>query len=278
MHELLLFGSVPESRHHQVLSVLAGITANSSPPAIRERHSLYWPARDPNSQPIGPIRTGASQSVDAGKVHKKGQQSREAQVTHVIERLGTAVEEVNGQLDGHGDMEGVEGNSEAALGKSAREDRVDGMPIYTIRFDELPDPGIRTHNARKVDIRMVDDQEQVEDYVSRHLLVMQTQYLLTGDQFVYNNILLRLYRVMQLIAHDSNESPNLDVQPLSAFEQRLLDRSGYYVLEASVMLEDGTDAELVSRGTDALKRLKDELEGCVELRAVDRLSLDVRIR
>lgn len=50
MHELLLFGIVPESHHHHILSVLAGVTAMHPLPLL-EHHLIFKPTRKPSTTP-----------------------------------------------------------------------------------------------------------------------------------------------------------------------------------------------------------------------------------
>ena len=48
MHELLLHATLPPTRHHQVLSVLAGIAA-MQPVPILEKHLLFKPLLQPGA-------------------------------------------------------------------------------------------------------------------------------------------------------------------------------------------------------------------------------------
>jgi mediator of RNA polymerase II transcription subunit 18 len=64
MHELLLMGQVPASRHAQVLSVLTGLTA-AQPQRVVEQHVLFKPVRSAPSD--GPQRGGGTQVIAAGK-------------------------------------------------------------------------------------------------------------------------------------------------------------------------------------------------------------------
>ena len=49
MHELLLFGQVPASRHDQILKVLAGIAA-MQPQLVVERHLIFRPTKPPGTK------------------------------------------------------------------------------------------------------------------------------------------------------------------------------------------------------------------------------------
>lgn len=62
MHELLLFGQVPASRHTQVLNVLAGIAAMQPQPVL-EKHLVFKPNRKPA---LGrQMQVGGAQDVQA---------------------------------------------------------------------------------------------------------------------------------------------------------------------------------------------------------------------
>lgn len=67
MHELLLFGQVPASRHEQLLKILAGVTA-MQPHRIIERHAVYKPAKGPIQQRV---QVGGSQSIQQQKLQKE---------------------------------------------------------------------------------------------------------------------------------------------------------------------------------------------------------------
>lgn len=60
MHELLLFGQVPSSRHEQVLSILAGIAAMQPQPFL-EKRLVFKPAKLPPGP--RPSHAGAVQGV-----------------------------------------------------------------------------------------------------------------------------------------------------------------------------------------------------------------------
>lgn len=65
MHELLLFGQVPLSRHEQVLSILAGVAAMQPQPFL-EKHLVFKPARLPSG--FRPGHTGAVQGVPNAQI------------------------------------------------------------------------------------------------------------------------------------------------------------------------------------------------------------------
>lgn len=65
---------------------------------------------------------------------------------------------------------------------------------------------------------------------------------------------------------------------LADLNTTLLDKSDAYILQASLCLEENPSPDLLGHGTEELRRLKDELDGCVELGMVNRLSLDTKVK
>ncbi|KAL8672030.1 MAG: hypothetical protein Q9224_007596, partial [Gallowayella concinna] len=95
MHELLLHGSIPTSRHHQILSILAGITA-MQPQPFHEKHYIYKPTR-----PISRTTTtqiGGSQAVQS-KQNNPMQTAMQGAMQGDLFYLHL-VEDLTGKMDG----------------------------------------------------------------------------------------------------------------------------------------------------------------------------------
>ena len=65
MHELLLFGQIPASRHDQVLNILAGVAAMQPVPVL-EKHLVFKPNRLPAS--ARPVQVGGAQGIQKSQV------------------------------------------------------------------------------------------------------------------------------------------------------------------------------------------------------------------
>lgn len=65
MHELLLFGQIPASRHDQVLNILAGV-AGMQPVPVLEKHLVFKPNRLPAS--ARPVQVGGAQDIQKSQV------------------------------------------------------------------------------------------------------------------------------------------------------------------------------------------------------------------
>lgn len=59
---------------------------------------------------------------------------------------------------------------------------------------------------------------------------------------------------------------------------RLLDASGAYTLQAAVSVADTSRPEVVSRATSELLHFRSIMRGIVDMRVVERLSLDTRVK
>ena len=109
-----------------------------------------------------------------------------------------------------------------------------------------------------------------------------SHYVVSGSQFIHNNVILLLHRI--LIPPETASKPTASTH---AFEKELmdsvkpLDTSGAYVVEARLEIADPPGDppgnELVTRGLREMQRLKESMQGVVEFRSVDRMSLGTRV-
>ncbi len=102
-----------------------------------------------------------------------------------------------------------------------------------------------------------------------------TEYVLQGHRVVHNNVILSLHRLLRFPPSDEGR-PRSELISLDSLG--LLDDSGAYMLQASIRLHDGGNPEIIALGVKELNALKAELKGVVELKLVDRLSLDTRAK
>lgn len=61
-------------------------------------------------------------------------------------------------------------------------------------------------------------------------------------------------------------------------DNALVDKSGAYMLQATLNVVDHPPTDLMKQGMDQLEKLRQELDGCVELGVVNRMALDVSIK
>jgi mediator of RNA polymerase II transcription subunit 18 len=133
MHELLLYGQVPASRHDQVLKILAGVAA-VQPRRILQRCIVYKPQREPE-EPGSNARRGGTQNV----VVKQAKQTTVAAAlyyTKLVQRLDE---------DDFGNGEGLP----KADGKVLSANVKDGEgPKWSMRWEDIPDTGDRGVSMR----------------------------------------------------------------------------------------------------------------------------------
>lgn len=95
-----------------------------------------------------------------------------------------------------------------------------------------------------------------------------------GDIFIHNDIVIFLHRVL----HYPTESQEPRRQLPALNEMTPLDRSGGYVLQAAITVQDGSNQETMEIASQHLFGLREQLKSAVRLEQADRLSLDTRAK
>ena len=89
--------------------------------------------------------------------------------------------------------------------------------------------------------------------------------------------MLNLYRALHFAA--SEEIQSAPRNKLPAFDSlNLLDESGAYLLEASLLLGQDLKPEIETKGTNELRDFQSRIKGMVNLKVPERLSLDTRVK
>lgn len=123
MHELLLYGQIPEARHDQVLKILAGVAA-MQPRRILQRCIVYKPQREPEEPGLNQ-RRGGTQNIAVKNV-KQTSAAAPLYYTKLVQKL---------DKDDFGAQD---------AGKVLSADVKDGEePRWSIRWEEQPDTGDR---------------------------------------------------------------------------------------------------------------------------------------
>ncbi|KAL8874760.1 MAG: hypothetical protein Q9198_006791 [Flavoplaca austrocitrina] len=129
MHELLLHGTVPSTRHNQVLSILAGIAA-MQPQPYHERRHIYKPTR-PIVRPS--MQVGGSQAVQSKQANPmqtvQGAIQGDLFYLHLVEDLVA-------ESEGKGDVE-IKGEG-GEVGGVEMMDSGDGADGVCIPFFQTP--------------------------------------------------------------------------------------------------------------------------------------------
>jgi len=147
MHELLLYGQLPESRHGQLMNVLAGLTA-MQPHRVIERHVFFQPTHGPVQ---AQVQKGGSQGLYK-KTPKQvpGQQNRDLFHTHLVKVLD--------------EDEFAKGSDAMDLDNHVTEED-DEKRIWQWQFRDVPEGGKRAATFRMIediDITAGDPQAYME--------------------------------------------------------------------------------------------------------------------
>ncbi|KAI9874271.1 MAG: Mediator of RNA polymerase II transcription subunit 18 [Pleopsidium flavum] len=281
MHELLLFAQVPPLQHNQLLKILAGV-AGMQPHRVVERHLIFKPRRS-SGQSWAPV--GGSQGVQNSQT-----QALQGQLHNELFYL-QLVGEVSESSFGSRTAANVKGSEHEDLDMRENDDDEEGggreqpngnkhqqeKQAWSLEFRDFPEvPGRRPVTSRmmsSVDIVAGDAAAFLDSLGYSYA----SEYVLEGQRFIHQNLILLLHRVMQFpTGEEFHSSPR---KGLHTFESVMpLDPSGAYVLQASIRIQDGSKPESISVGINELKAFKEMMRGVVDLDVGDRLALDTRVR
>lgn len=104
-----------------------------------------------------------------------------------------------------------------------------------------------------------------------------TEYVVEGDIFVHIDVVLFLHRVLCYPAEGEGQQKPRRQLPFFG-ELSPLDKSGSYVLQAAITVQDGSNQETMKAASQQLLAIREQLRLAVRLEQADRLSLDTRAR
>ncbi|KAJ5217607.1 mediator of RNA polymerase II transcription subunit 18 [Penicillium citrinum] len=283
MHELLLFASVPTHQHEELLQQLAGLTA-MQPRHCLERRLIFKAYRKPG---LANARVGASQDLQSGDLQR----------VNKMLNGGMFYTQVVGPVH-PSDFADAGVTSDAPTGSNANpspadpDTKMDGTDEATanspstydfdkqswkLEFRDIPEAGTRSAVTARVMASAALPHGDIVPSMNAWGYSFVTEYLVEGDMFVHNDIVIYLHRVL----HYPN-SPGEEREPrhqLPAFQQMSpLEKSGSYVLQASITVQDGSNQETMKTASQHLFGLREQLKSAVRLEMADRLSLDTRAK
>ena len=104
-----------------------------------------------------------------------------------------------------------------------------------------------------------------------------TEYLVEGVIFIHNDIVIFLHRVLHYPSGE--KEPREPRRTLPALKHMApLEKTGSYVLQASITVQDGSNQETMKTASQHLFGLREALKSAVRLEQADRLSLDTRAK
>lgn len=106
-----------------------------------------------------------------------------------------------------------------------------------------------------------------------------TEYVVEGDVFIHNDVTIFLHRVLHYPVAEHEHESGVPRQKLPVFsEMAPLEKTGSYVLQASINVQDGSNQETMKMASQHLFGLREQLKSAVKLEQADRLSLDTRAK
>ncbi|KAF2840850.1 hypothetical protein M501DRAFT_1023203 [Patellaria atrata CBS 101060] len=252
MHEILLFGQVPDLRHESVLKILAGLAA-MQPQRVIERHAIYRPYRGQVQR--ASIHTGGSQVVQNAKVNRQEPQVKDLYYTKLVQSLTDD--------DLNSEKLTVQSNGKSTAGS------------WSFQFHDVPEPSMKQASQRMVAITAINEGDPNAwmnalgyNYLSEHIL--------EGHRVVHENVIVLLHRLLRFPPEmRSRQAPREQLLPLNDLNP-FKAQTGY-VIQASIRISE-PKPEIIKKALAELTKFKDQVKGIVDLTVVDRLSLDTRIK
>lgn len=278
MHELLLFASVPSHQHHELLQQLAGLTA-MQPRHCLERRLVFKAYRKPG---VFSLRTGASQDVQPVEMQRLNKMLNGnifyTQLVGPVSEGDFGPKSLSPE-DQHQDQD----ISMTGMGEENQVD-YDGHYDYDydrqpwrLEFRDIPEAATRSAVTSRLMSSASLPHGDVMAPINAWGYSFVTEYVVEGDIFVYDDIVLFLHRVLQYPS--SQEEHSQPRRQLPSLEQMApLDKSGSYVLQAAITVQDGGNQEAMETASQHLLGLRERLRTAVRLEPADRLSLDSRAK
>ncbi|RAK98374.1 mediator of RNA polymerase II transcription subunit 18 [Aspergillus ibericus CBS 121593] len=268
MHELLLFASVPAHQHHELLQQLAGLTA-MQPRHRLERRLIFKAYRKPG---LMNTRVGASQDLQGLELQRlnkmlNGGMFYTQVVGPVAETDFGAKPSSSG--DAHVSISGLEDQSSPPY---SYEDQP-----WKLEFRDIPEAGTRSAVTARLMASATLPKGDITSPMNAWGYSFITEYVVEGDVFVLNDIVIFLHRVL-LYPTGAQESHGPRRQLPAYRELSPLERTGSYVLQAAITVQDGGNQEMMRTASQHLFGLREQLKSAVRLEQADRLSLDTRAK
>ncbi|KAI9373297.1 mediator complex, subunit Med18 [Aspergillus egyptiacus] len=262
MHELLLFASVPAHQHYELLQQLAGLTA-MQPSHRLERRLIFKAYRKPG---LNNARGGASQGADLVRLNKM--LNGGMYYTQVVGPVNES------DFSSGGADAPMSGTGEAAGSGSSYD--YNSQP-WKLEFRDIPEAGTRSTITARLAASATLPKGDIVTPMDAWGYSFVTEYVVEGDVFVHNDIVIFLHRVLQYPIH--GQEPHGPRRQLPPFRELTpLERTGSYILQAAITVQDGSNQELMRTASQHLFGLREQLKSAVRLEHADRLSLDTRAK
>ncbi|KKK15014.1 hypothetical protein P175DRAFT_0441405 [Aspergillus ochraceoroseus IBT 24754] len=271
MHELLLFASVPAHQHNELLQQLAGLTA-MQPCHRLERRLIFKAYRKPG---LINTRGGASQDLQGADLPRLNKMLNGGMFyTQVVGPLSDADFDTEPSFSGERGDAPMSGTDDTPVGTGSYD--YDNQS-WRLEFRDIPEAGTRSTITSRLMASAALPKGDIMTPMNAWGYSFVTEYLVEGDVFIHNDIVIFLHRVLQYPIH--GQEPHGPRQQLPSFrEMSPLERTGSYVLQAAITVQDGSNQELMKTASQHLFGLREQLKSAVRLEQADRLSLDTRAK
>ncbi|KAJ5298595.1 male sterility protein-domain-containing protein [Penicillium atrosanguineum] len=272
MHELLLFASVPVHQHHELLQQLTGLTA-MQPRHLVERRLIFKAYRKPG---LVTSRVGGSQDLQqSGDLQRVNKMLNGGMFyTQVVGPVSESDFSTSGPADPDTQMEGMDESKPTAQGTSTYD--YEQQP-WKLEFRDIPEAGTRSAVTSRVMASASLPCGDIIPSMNAWGYSFVTEYVVEGDVFIQNDIVIYLHRVLHYPSGEQeHREPRRHLPVLK--EMTPLEKSGSYVLQASINVLDGSNQETMKSASQRLFGLREQLKSAVRLEQADRLSLDTRAK
>ncbi|KAL4868791.1 hypothetical protein BDV12DRAFT_169038 [Aspergillus spectabilis] len=268
MHELLLFASVPPQQHHELLQQLAGLTAMQPRHRI-ERRLIFKAHRKPGLANARGVPSRNGQGADLVRLNKMlNGQMFYTQVVGPISEADFGVKSLSSE-----DSDAAMTGTDQTAGSSYD---YDSQP-WKLEFRDIPEAGTRSTITARLMASATLPKGDIVTPMSAWGYSFVNEHVVEGDSFIHNDIVIFLHRVLQYPAH--GQEPHEPRRELPSFrEMSPLERTGSYILQAAITVQDGSNQELMRTASQHLFGLREQLKSAVRLEQADRLALDTRAK
>ncbi|KAA8644839.1 hypothetical protein EYZ11_010954 [Aspergillus tanneri] len=270
MHELLLFASVPAHQHHELLQQLTGLTA-MQPSHRLERRLVFKAYRKPG---LINTRVGASQELQGAEVQRLNKMLNGGMFyTQVVGPVSEADFGAKPAPTSLGDTDVTMSGTDV---KNGHFYSYDNQP-WKLEFRDIPEAGTRSAVTARLMASAGLPKGDISTPMNAWGYSFISEYVVEGDVFIHNDIVIFLHRVLHypVESHELRE-PRHQLPPFQQMSP--LDRTGGYVLQASITVQDGGNQEMMKTASQHLFGLREQLKSAVRLEQADRLSLDTRAK
>lgn len=242
-----------------------------------ERRLIFKAYRKPG---VITTRVGASQDVQGVDLQRLNKMLNGGMYyTQVVgpvlhENFAAGVTRGEGGDDPDAAMSGIDESQKDSLFHSSYDYE---SQSWRLEFRDIPEAGTRSAVTARLMASAGLPKGDIVEPMNAWGYGFVTEYVVEGDIFVLNDIVIFLHRVLHYPSESSD--PHAPRRQLPPFEQMTpLDKSGSYVLQAAITVQDGGNQETMRTASQHLFGLREQLRSAVRLEQADRLSLDTRAK